>query len=338
MKRLLRRLLGADADPFPFPELVTLTDEDRRYLTTLHDETAPLPADADIQLHGDNPRLVELRDAYERLNLPVTAGSRWAREHVESFLDLRYFRGETLITWHYRELPRITALKYFVLLRHVAQADRAGLLGRLEEDGAFGCWTFSFPGHRPVSRDLLESVNELGFLDRRFGLSSRERFSVLDVGAGYGRLAHRMAQGFPNLVDFCCVDAVPESTFLAEYYLRFRNASPPARVVPLHEIGAQLRPGAFDLALNVHSFPEMPLAAIQWWAQLLARLEVKVLVVVPNDANRLVSLEPDGSRQDFAPVLAAAGFDLVHTEPVIDDPAVAELVHLHDCFCVFERR
>lgn len=326
------------AAPEPLPELVTFSDEDRRYLTTLHDESVPLPAGAESYLRDDNPRLVELRAAYGALDLPVVEGSRWAAQHVESFLDLRRFRGETLITWHYRELPRITALKYFVLLSDVARRDDRGLLRSLEEDGAFGCWTFEYPGWGRVSRDLLESVNELAFLERELRLSDRERFRVLDIGAGYGRLAHRGVSAYPNCADWCCVDAVPESTFVAEYYLHHRGVAPPARVVPLHELDAALEPGSFDLALNIHSFPEMPLAAIRWWVEQLARLEVPRLLVVPNEPERLRSLETDGSTRDFAPVLAEHGYELRAVEPVVADPAAAELVRLHDRFHLYERR
>lgn len=338
MRAPWRRRGRGEGEAEPLPELVTLTEEDRRYLTTLHDERVPLPAGADEDLRADHPRLVELRAAYAALDLPVVQGSRWAAEHVESFLDLRWFRGETLITWHYRELPRITGLKYFVLLSEVARRDELGLLRRLGEDGAFGCWTFEYPGWGRVSRDLLESVNELSFLERELALSAREHFSVLDIGAGYGRLAHRGTTAFANCADWCCVDAVPESTFLAEYYLRHRGVTPPARVVPLHELEATLEPGSFDLALNIHSFPEMPLAAIRWWIEQLARLEVPRLLVVPNEPDRLRSLETDGSTRDFAPVLAEHGYELRTAEPVVADPAAAELVRLHDRFHLYERR
>ena len=84
-------------------------------------------------------------------------------------------------------------------------------MDRLTEDGAFGCWTFQYPGHPRYSRDLLESVNEIVFLDRTLALSERDRFSVLDIGAGYGRLSHRMSAAYSNLDDYCCVDAIPES-------------------------------------------------------------------------------------------------------------------------------
>jgi SAM-dependent methyltransferase len=323
LRRLIGRALGRGVD------------DDGGYLTTLHEQSVPLPPGAEEELRPDNPRLEELRAAYASLDLPVLGASRWSREAVDDFLDLRWFRGETLITWHYREARRISELKYFVLLRHVEERDALGLLDVLEEDGAFGCWTFSYPGRGRVSRDLLESVNELAFLERELQLSRRDGFSVLDVGAGYGRLAHRMAGAFPNLRDYCCVDAIPESTFVSDYYLRHRGCVPPARVVRLDELDRELRPGAFDLAVNIHSFSECTFDATAWWIDLLRRLEVPRLLVVPNEPERLLSLEPDGSRRDFAPVLERAGYRLLRSEPVLDDPAVEELVRVSDRFHLF---
>jgi SAM-dependent methyltransferase len=319
------------------PEPFELTDADRRYLTTLHDDSVPLPAGADEELRTDNPRLRELREAYAAIDAPVTAASRWHGDAVESFLDLRWFRGETLITWHYRELPRITALKYFVFMRYVRERDDLGLLDRLVEDGGFGCWTYDYPGHGRFSRDLIESVNELSFLERELRLSERERFSVLDVGAGYGRLAHRAVDAFGQVDDYCCVDAVPESTFVCEYYLRHRGVAPPARVVPLHEIGTALEPGTFDLAVNVHAWCECTYAAVEWWVERLAELDVPRLLVVPNEPTALLTLEADGERRDYAPLLEQAGYRLVRRVPVIEDAAVRELVRLHDHFHLYER-
>lgn len=326
----MRRLRGRRR--VPADELVELTDEDRRYLTSFYDDRVPLP-EAARELTDDHPRLVELRERYAAVGLPEA--SRWDAAAVESFLDLRYFRGETLITWHYRELPRISALKYFVFARYVRERDALGLLDRLDEDGAFGCWTFAYPGHPVYSRDLLESVNELAFLERRLGVSTRPGLRVLDVGAGYGRLAHRFVTAFPEVADYCCVDAVAESTFLSEFYLRFRGVAPPARVAALDEVDAL---GAFDLAVNVHSFSECPYDAIAWWVERLARREVPRLLVVPNEPTELLSLERDGTRRDFAPLLEQAGYVLEHREPVIDDPAVRELLRLEDHFHLFARR
>ena len=333
----MRHLAAERRGPQPHPDLVRLTPEDRRYLTSLYDDSVPLPPEAEEELSERNPRLRELRERYSRLDLPALTASRWTDDAVRSFLDLRWFRGETLITWHYRELPRISALKFFVFARYIQERDPDRLLARLEEDGAFGCWTFSYPGYGRFSRDLLESVNELAFLDRELGLSGRERIRVLDVGAGYGRLAHRMAAAFPQLEDYCCVDAVPEATFLSDWYLRFRGCVPPARVLALDEIDGGLEPGAFDLAVNIHSWPECTHEAVEWWVRLLERLEVPRLLVVPNEPGELLTLERDGSRRDFLPLLEAAGYRLQKREPVIDDIAVRELLRLDDHFHLFSR-
>lgn len=331
------RLAIVDRHPRPpHPELV-ITAEDEAYLTTAHDRTTALPASAQA-LAGPNARLVELRERYAALDLPPLTASRWNRNAVDAFLDQRYFRGDSLITWHYRELPRATQLKYFVYADHVRRNDDIGLLDRLTEDGAFGCWTFRYPGHPVYSRDLIESVNELLFLERELALSERKHFSVLDIGAGYGRLAHRMTAAFDCVTDYCCVDAIPECTFLCEYYLAHRGCTPPARALALDEVESALRPGMFDLAVNVHSFPECTHAAVTWWLELVARLEVEHLLIVPNEPGRLQSLEADGTRRDFGPLIAAAGYEPVRAEPVIADPAVAELVRVHDEFHLFRRR
>jgi len=332
--RRIRDLLLRDEPAHP---LLTITDEDRRYVTSLYDDAVALPVQAERELVPRNARLRELRDAYAALELPVLTRSRWNDGAVDSFLDLRWFRGETLFVWHYREMPRISQLKYYVYARYVRENDALGLLEHLEEDGLFGCWTFTYDGWKPVSRDLLQSVNELNFLERAMGLSSRPSFSVLDIGAGYGRLAHRMASAFPNLADYCCVDAVPEATFLSEWYLAYRGCSPPARAVRLDRLDAQLSPGAFTLAVNMHSFSECPLAAIGWWLEWLGRLEVPNLLIVPNEPDQLLSTEPDGRRLEFEPLLRAAGYRLAGREPVIRDSAVRGLLPLSDQFHLFQR-
>lgn len=337
IRRGRRRLAGREE--LETSELVELTDEDREWLTKFHNDAVPLPPGAEEELRSDHPRLVDLRKRYACLDLPALDASRWNDHAVQGFLDLRWFRGETLITWHYRELPRISALKYFVYARYVAERDSRGVLGALAEDGAFGCWTYDYPDHPTYSRDLLDSVNELSFLERQLDVLRRPGLRVLDIGAGYGRLAHRMTSALPQLADYCCVDAVPESTFLSEYYLRYRGSTPPARVVPLDEVEADLGAGQrFDLAVNVHSWSECTEAAVRWWIGLVAQLEVPWLFIVPNEPDRLLTLEADGSRRDFAPLLEKAGYRLAACEHVIDDPAVRELLRLEDRFHLYTRR
>lgn len=334
--RLRRLIRGGQARDLP-TELIVATPEDRRYLESLYDDSVPLPQAAERELSPDNPRLRELRDAYASLDLPVLSPSRWNEKAVASFLDLRWFRGESLIYWHYRELPRISALKYFVWLRYVEDRDERDLLRQLGEDGAFGCWTFDYAGYGRFSRDLLESVNEILFLERELGISERGAFSVLDVGAGYGRLAHRMTAAYPRLADYCCVDAIPEATFLSDYYLGHRGCKPPARTARLDRLEDELVPGSFDLAVNIHSWPECTYEAVAWWIEELERLRVPTLFVVPNEPAEVLSLELDGSRRDCMPLLEGAGYRLMTREPVILDPAIRELLRLDDHFHLFTR-
>lgn len=307
---------------------------DRAYRTALFPPGTPAPADADQALRDDHPDLEALRRRYAGApQLPRSP--RWSAASAARHAHLRHFRGESLFLWNLRDGEAAARDRYRTYAGYVAARDHAGLLGRLHEDGAFGCWTFPVDGLGTVSRDLLDSVNELLFLDRRLQVLGRPGLRVLDIGAGYGRLAHRFTAAAPGLADYCCVDAVPEATFLSRYYLGYRGCIPPARVVPFDEIDTALAPGHFDLAVNIHSFSECPLEAIRWWLQQLRRLRVPDLLIVPNDGERLLSTERDRSRRPFEPLMADAGYRRVHGEPVIDDPAVRGLVGSHDSFLLF---
>lgn len=315
-----------------------LSDEERSYLTSLYDDSVPLPVEAEQDLVPTNPLLLDLREAYRSLDYPAVASSRWNDGAVGGFLDLRWFRGESLFLWHYRELPRVSRLKYFVWASYVRDRDTLSLLSRLDEDGQFGCWTYAYPGLGCVSRDLLQSVNEISFLERQLRISTIPALRVLDIGAGYGRLAHRMIQALPNIADYCCTDAVPEATFISGWYLRHRRCVPPARVVRLDRLEHELMSGGcFHLGVNIHSFSECPLEATRWWVNLVGQLKVPHLLIVPNEPHELLSTEEDGSRLSFAPVLESAGYRCALREPVIDDPATRDLLALDDHFHLFTR-
>lgn len=335
-KRLLRRVVepslrqvGYRLVRVPPPQAVG------GYDPTHHDERRPLPPGAAEYLRADNPRLAELRARYGALDWAVCARSRWGEVLGEDYLNLSWFRGDNPYVWQYRQ-DGASELKYFVFLRYVLDRDPAGLVTSLGEDAMFGCWTFAFEGYPPCSRDLLDSVNELYFLDRHVSLLSSPGLRILDIGAGYGRMAVRTVDAVPGLADYCCVDAVPESTFLCEYFTSFRDVCPPARVVPLPDV-PELRPGDFDLALNIHSFSECPVAAIGWWLAELERLNVPRLFVVPNEPVGFLSTESDGSRLDYLGLIEAAGYRLVAEEPVFADAAVRDLLDVRDRFCLFER-
>jgi hypothetical protein len=60
--------------------------------------------------------------------------------------------------------------------------DRPGYGCELGNDGAFGAYTDDHGG-RAVSRDMLDSVLEINFLEEQVGLSKLPQLSVLDIGA-----------------------------------------------------------------------------------------------------------------------------------------------------------
>jgi hypothetical protein len=340
-RRVTRRLVDRGLAGLGY----ALVDHDPTFANTLVDQRVPLPPEA-AELSEDHPRLRELRARYAELSWPVCEHSIWEPDRAERWagpapsgwrpkFDLQYFRGDSSYVWHYRESRRVSELKFFVYLEDIRRRDPQGLVERLGEDGLFGCWFYEFADRPRVSRDLLDAVNELLFLDDQLGALQSAGLRVLDVGAGYGRLAHRFAQATTGLVDYCCVDAIATSTFLCEWYTRFRAVSPPVRVLPLPEVPS-LQTGAFDLACNVHAWSECTSAAIRWWMEHVARLEIPNLFVVPNEAEGFLSLEPDGSRRDYLSIIEAAGYRLIVERPVLADPAVRALVDVHDRYCLFE--
>ena len=280
----------------------------------------PLPDDAARYLQPDNPKLIELEQRYKAFDPDVTTPLVWTDGYV-STEDIAHFRGDNAWGWQVRG-PYTNMLAYAITLYYLKFLDRFGLLDKLVEDNSFGNFTFPIAG-RVVSRDLLDSIAEIYFLDRHLGIGSRTGLRVLDVGAGYGRLAHRMVGALPGVESFFCTDAIPVSSFVSDFYLRYRGVER-ARVVPLDEIDKTLSDHPVDLAINIHSFSECRTKAIEWWARLLSKHHVKNLMIVPNRCGtrgeRLFTID----RHDFLPLLERHGYRTVLKEPKFLDPIVQE--------------
>jgi hypothetical protein len=333
LKRAVRTLLNRAGF-----DVIRVARPDDRYQGASADASRALPAGAAQDLATDHPRLAELRARYARSELPMALRTMWGADYLERELDLTRFRGDNVYVWQFRNVGASAHHKYYVYLRDLATRDPLGLLGKLKEDGLFGCWVFDYPDWPPVSRDLLDSINELYFLERHTQLLSRPGMTVLDIGAGYGRLAHRALAAAPQLSAWLCTDAVPESTFLCEYYLRFRGCLDRAQVLPLDELDAKLAGRKIDVAVNIHSFSEMSGKAIDGWLSRVAAHGVPWLLIVPNDGERLISSEEDGTRPSFEPLLAKHGYALAVKEPVFADPTLREFMNISDHFFLFRRR
>jgi hypothetical protein len=235
---------------------------------------------------------------------PASATSMWSREYVATGIDPTNFRADNVYLWQQSYGPgaNIGNDEYERSYRWLAD-NEGDLLARCTEDGAFGAHCVPIDG-RPVSRDLLDSVAELGFLRSEFGdLSS---LSFLDIGAGYGRLGHRMSEVAPE-AGYICSDGIPESTALSSFYLAHRGLGAD-KVVPLNDIASRLSSTRIDVAINIHSFPECPGSAVEWWLGLLADHDIRYLFLVPNDVSAFRST--DGARLDLVPLLNRFGYRL----------------------------
>jgi SAM-dependent methyltransferase len=262
-------------------------------------------------------RLRELERRYAAFDSPVTRDAIWTRDFAAT-VDLDRFRADGPFVWQ-KELPNLDDAALRLSYDHLRTTVAADLLAMLEEDGAFGAHALIVDG-RMISRDLVDSACELRFLDRHLDLAVGIG-RVLDIGAGYGRLAHRAATAFPNLV-WRSTDAIAVSTYLAERYLAYRGLAGAAPVIPLDEVEAALGNERFDLAVNVHSFSECRPAAIEWWVERLAGAKVPHLFVVPN------AVSPDGREpltnagESMAPILDRHGFRAQAVEPKYADAEV----------------
>jgi putative sugar O-methyltransferase len=291
-------------------------------------KASSLPPGAKDFLRPDNSRLLEYERRYE--GHPAADFSQWSSEYIRHEIDMRFFRANSAYVW--QQWDDADTFRYGLTTYYVRLHDRLCLLERLHEDGLFGAETYDIDGTL-VSRDLLDSIIELTFLDDELAISQGD-MTILDIGAGYGRLAHRATTAFEN-VTYLCTDAIPLSTFLCEYYLDFRGVADRSTVLPLDEVAEAIAGRKIDLAVNIHSFSESPLTAIEWWLDLLADNDVDHLMIVPNQQLRLVSKEREGPKVDFMPVVRASGFELVRLRPKYGSSEFVQKHGLHGPFPMF---
>jgi hypothetical protein len=286
---------------------------------------------ADEYLSYSNPVLADLRQRYS--GHPATDHVQWRTSDVEAHVSLQAFRADNLYVFQSRRYP---SWVFYASAAYAKEIDRLGLWNRLDEDDRWGAETFDFHS-KTVSRDLLDSIIEINFLDRHLGLSSTPAVNVLDVGAGYGRLAHRMATAIPSLGRYYCVDAVPESTLISGYYLKSRDVAARCMVVPLDELD-ELRSVKIDLAVNIHSFSECRNSVVGWWVQWLRETQVRWIFIASSPALGLTSHEGRGLRKDFLQLIEKTGFKLAVMENKFESARVLQTCGLYPAdYYLFEK-
>ena len=321
VKTHLRNLLNKIAERHGY-EIVpcgSLYDWQKIHPTQPSYKESPLPEGAKNYLRTENQRLKELQAQYAKFDAEVTSHLVWQEGHVRPD-DLLYFRGDNAYVYQLRG-TNMNILGYALTTFYVKSIDRFGLLQKLEEDDYCGNYTFLID-NKKVSRDLLDSITEIYFLDEHLKVFSNKNLNMLDIGAGYGRLAHRMLEALPNVKTYFCTDAVAVSSFICEYYLRFRKLESRSMVVPLNDIENTLKNNNIDIALNIHSFSECSIHAVDWWLTLLEKNQVKYLMIVPNIYSDSKDMLVSHDRQDISKVIEKHGYQLLVKDPKFRDDIV----------------
>ena len=237
----------------------------------------------------------EISKLYRELGLEHRGGV-WDNKHLKRF-DAAHFRGDNVYVWQTRVF---TEIHYFVSYLYALKVDKLGLNNTIVETGSFGADTFNFDG-RTVSRDFIDSIIEINFLEEKFQLSKARYFHILDIGAGYGRFAKRIHESFSN-IEVSCIDAIPLSTCLSRIYLEDEIKTGNTRVYQLNTID-EIKAGSISLAINIHSFSEMSIESVKAWVNFLVEKKVENVFIVPNGSNLELN---DGT--DFGLIFEGAGY------------------------------
>lgn len=166
-----------------------------------------------------------------------------------------------------------------------------------------------------VTRAWLDSNVEWDFVRRHLKNTTSGIYDVLDVGAGYGRLAVSV-QDFVN--SYTCVDAVPVSTRVCRDYVsqysRHGNI-----VIPTLAEWCTAPGKRYDLAVNIHSWNECSYEQIDRWLNALTELWVPWLFTVSHEhwlPDKKTAYHPHGDTVRSYRDLILRDYDLVAEESI----------------------
>jgi SAM-dependent methyltransferase len=309
--------LHNEQGPAYLPAILDRAGADRRFFDWFYRRQPPkLPPGAAEYLQASNPRLAELKKQYGQLTCDGVRHSYWTQDYVSAEIPLTSFRGDPGFLWQHRDYN--FPVNYLLTYYYFQAQGKAPLLQRLTEDDLFGIYSVTinneFLSEELLTRDRLDSVSEISFLESVLDKDALQKMHFLDIGSGYGRLAHRLMQAFDH-AKVSCVDAIAEASFLCEYYLKFRKVNDRAEMIPMAEVEGRFKDLNVDVALNIHSFSECNTTAVIWWIDLLRKHDVRYLMIVPNpsmhDRSRIYVRDMEGKPRDLVAILKERGYRLV---------------------------
>ncbi len=265
------------------------------------------------------------------LNHPSNSvqGAGWKQDEsfnlIQGDINLEKFRGDNDYIWQTRGFNPDSILLSYI---YVELFDKHKLLNIINEDGSFGVETTEFLS-RKWSRDLADSTLEISYLIDCLGSEYLAKARILDIGAGYGRLALRLHQIFPE-ASLSCTDGILFSSMLCEAYTKEMSKSGTIRVLTLKDL--DLNTDQFDIAMNIHSFPEMSSESVAWWLSMLNAKNVTYLFIVPN--GKEVTLN-DGT--DLIPLFNHYNYFVVDQRDKYEIPFVDENTPYNSRYFLFKR-
>jgi hypothetical protein len=236
-----------------------------------------------------DPRLSEIEAIAARSPLSeVAMWGEWAtfvKRHVGEFAGEAYYLMQGMPQEDYDRVAQY-------IVDHNCPRD----MSQATWDCRYGAISYNTKALGPATRAWLDGVVEADYLNRHLPGGLRHQ-RIIDIGAGYGRLAGIMTRLYPQL-HYQCIDAVPISTFLSERYLA--ELQSPAKVLTLDQTFQA------DVAINVHSWNECSVPQIARWLDLLA--DIPYLFTVSHNSAYLTYRGPS-----FRPLIESH-YDLVAPE------------------------
>lgn len=199
----------------------------------------------------------------------------WSTWQNKVISNLPYFCADTDFVGQDREQAKFEACAHKVVQQQEIY-DKDGK----EKDIPFGALIRDTQACGRVSRMWLETNREIDFIKQSLNLKD---LKVLDIGAGYGRLAAVLSK---EVKSYSTVDAVEISASICRYYTQLHNAK--VQVMNLTDLLVAQKTKTlpqFDLAINIHSWSECSYENVRQWLELLKELQVPYLFTITHGNN-----------------------------------------------------
>lgn len=238
-------------------------------------------------------------------------------------MNEKNFRTDNVFVWQKRGYTKQNLEAAAEIAMHL---DERKYLDLMFENGSFGVQTFSY-NDKVFSRDLIDSCIELNYLSKFFPTGVKR---IIDIGAGYGRFTYRALEvGF--IEHAVCIDANPKATLVSNIFLDKEIARNKVNILGVDSV-ADLPKFTYDLAVNIHSFSEMSLQAVESWIRTIRELGVPWLFVVPNPPNLALN-----DKTSFEGTLRHYGFEVFSSRKKYGEHALESIAMHPSTFYLLRR-